>query len=137
MPGYIDTTDPARLGRLTGGIFYDFIIGELGLEERVHITGRLSDAELTVQYSLADVFLLPSRSDGSSSILNLPTSYIGVGHGAKYLHEILQAEFFRQAGVSTEIPDYSELESAIRVFIKEHPHSAYPPGSIASFSLRG
>ncbi len=28
MPGYIDTTDPARLGRLTGGIFYDYMIGE-------------------------------------------------------------------------------------------------------------
>ncbi len=28
MPGYVDTTDPARLGKLTGGIFYDFMIGE-------------------------------------------------------------------------------------------------------------
>ncbi len=39
-------------------------IGELGLEERVHITGRLSDAELAAEYSRADVFLLPSYWEG-------------------------------------------------------------------------
>lgn len=40
------------------------MIGELGLEERVHITGRLSDAELAMEYSRADVFLLPSYWEG-------------------------------------------------------------------------
>ncbi len=28
LAGYVDTTDPARLGRLTGGILYDFMMGE-------------------------------------------------------------------------------------------------------------
>ncbi|MCK5115154.1 MAG: glycosyltransferase family 4 protein, partial [Candidatus Aegiribacteria sp.] len=39
-------------------------IGELGLEERVHITGRLSDADLATEYNRADVFLLPSYWEG-------------------------------------------------------------------------
>ncbi len=39
-------------------------IGELGLEERVHITGRLSDADLAEEYNRADVFLLPSYWEG-------------------------------------------------------------------------
>lgn len=39
-------------------------IGELCLEGRVHLLGRLSDEELAVEYSRADAFLLPSYWEG-------------------------------------------------------------------------
>ncbi|MEN8210015.1 MAG: glycosyltransferase family 4 protein, partial [Candidatus Fermentibacteria bacterium] len=39
-------------------------IGELDLQERVHLLGRLNDNELTVEYDLADTFILPSCWEG-------------------------------------------------------------------------
>ncbi len=39
-------------------------IGELDLSERVHLSGRLSDEELSREYDMADVFLLPSYWEG-------------------------------------------------------------------------
>ncbi len=60
---------PSRVRLLILGVGEDMpslieLVKKLGLSERVHFVGFVSHAELPVYFSIADVFVRPSRSEG-------------------------------------------------------------------------
>lgn len=54
------------------------LIGELGLEDKVILTGAVSDEDMVDFYNLADIFVLPSKNEGFPAMVLLESLACGV-----------------------------------------------------------
>ncbi len=92
------------------------LIGELGVGDRVHLVGTLSDADLPAVYQAADLFVLPSihRSESLGIVLleamasGLPLISTELGTGTSYVNR------HEETGLVVAANDADALATAIR-----------------------
>jgi glycosyltransferase involved in cell wall biosynthesis len=111
---------------------------ELGLADRVVLTGNIAEAEKADHYRLADAYVMPSRGEGFGYVL-LEAMACGIPVIASKADGTREALRGGELGILVDPNDHLELERAILQAV-QRPRSVVPAGlehfSFRNFELR-
>ncbi len=93
----------------------------LGINDKIHFVGRVSEDELPVYYSIADVFVLPSISGGETfAVVQLEAMAFGVPVvNTSLLTGVTFVSPHNETGLTVPPRDSSALAEAINKILKD------------------